>query len=374
MFDRKIRILSFQNAHNFGAVLQAFGLQQTLISMGFKDVKFLNYNPKYLRDRYNPLSSFNTKRSFRTIKDFLSFIANYPFFLISSYKRNKAFEGSISRLLIQTDRLISSEKDLENESFDVLICGSDQIWNTSLTGAFDRVFLGYGPYKNRGQIISYAPSTELSSLTDKRTEELAGLLSNFSYISVREIQVKEKLTKYLNRNIEVCVDPTILCGSEAFVKITAPRIIKEDYILVYAYDYRKDIIQRLIKSIPNNEKYRVEIIYLSAKGRKDVANNFIHSEIRIEEFLSYFKYASYIVTNSFHGLAFSLLYRKNFNVAYEEGKHIRCLSLLKQLDLESRFVKIQEPNWDTLAYDNINLKLQELRAQSLNYLKKAIGI
>ena len=85
----KIRILSFQNANNFGAVLQAYGLQQTILSMGYKDVKFINYNPKYLSERYNPFSKTRIL-SHMTLTGLIS----YFFFLISSLLRRRCFNYS----------------------------------------------------------------------------------------------------------------------------------------------------------------------------------------------------------------------------------------------------------------------------------------
>lgn len=369
---KKIRILSFQNAYNFGAVLQAYGLQQTLKSMGYNDVKFIRYNPRYLRDRYNPFikKHFNPKMSLRGI---IGWSLNVPFFLISRICRNHRIQSSIDNMLEQTDRLIVDEKGLEKEEVDVLICGSDQIWNTALTGNFDRVLLGKGHYKHLGYAATYAPSTELSALTDDKAKQLSGLLGSFKYISVRETQVKEKLGKYIDKEIQVCVDPTILCGAEAFYQVASPRIEKKDYIVVYAYNPKAPAILDLIKSIPDYNNYPVHIILLGAKNKSNFFDANIHAAITVQDFLSYIKYAKYVVTNSFHGLAFSLIFERNFNVAYCEGKYVRCLSLLQQLGLENRFVRDTEHcNWDTLDFAVINRTIAEIRNESHNYLKKVL--
>jgi hypothetical protein len=98
------------------------------------------------------------------------------------------------------------------------------------------------------------------------------------------------------------------------------------------------------------------------------------SELSIEEFLSYIKHASYVVTNSFHGLAFSLLFEKNFNVDYEPGKHIRCESLMNQINLTSRFVKdLKNIVWDEINYSDVNGRLAEIRNRSKDFLKMALG-
>ena len=372
-YSKKIRILSFQNAHNFGAVLQAYGLQQTILSLGYTDVKFINYNPKYLSDRYKPFSWKQLKPARISLKSIVGRIARVPFYFISTLKRNAAFDSSIKRLLIQTDAVKKNECDLSSEEYDVLVCGSDQIWNTALTGSFDPVFLGRGPYKKKGYCVSYAPSTELSSLTDENAKELASLVDDFKYISVRETPIQEKLQKYTNREISVCVDPTILCGTAAYNKIVDSKQVKKEYILVYAYDPFGKSVQDVIKTIPNWETYEVYSVLLGARGVKMFFNKKFLCELSIEKFLSYIKNASFVVTNSFHGLAFSLLFERNFNVVYEPGKQIRCVSLLEQIGLLNRFVKdSQTVLWNQIDYSNVNSQLEKIRNESKQFLTNAL--
>lgn len=371
-FCKKIRILSFQNAHNFGAVLQAYGLQQTILSMGYKDVKFLNYNPKYLSDRYNPFARRNIAFP-STLRGSIGWCAYYLPYMMSSISRNRKFNDSIKSMLIQTNKLILDKEGFGDEDADVLICGSDQIWNTALTGDFDPVYLGEGNYRSVGIVASYAPSTELSSLTEAMAERLCAQLSRFKYLSVRENPVKDRLQKYISEKIQVCVDPTILCGAKSYLDVASPRLETRDYIVVYAYDPNDSIIQDLIKTIPEYQNYSIHVILLGPKGLRETFRKNVHSAIKVQDFLSYIKYASYVVTNSFHGLAFSLLFEKNFNVAYCEGKHVRCLSLLQQIEMEERFVRNKNNiHWENLDYKQINQKLENVRKDSLNYLKKVL--
>lgn len=373
-YSKKIRILSFHNAHNFGAVLQAYGLQQTIRGLGYKDVKFLNYNPIYLKKRYNPFSSFSLSICNKSIKGIVGWILNYPFFVLSSIRRNRKFYGAINHLLIQTKNNIHNINDLKNESVDILICGSDQIWNTSLTGDFDPIFLGKGNYKQIEYAISYAPSTELSALTTEKAKKLAVQLDNFKYVSVRESPICSILQKYTQKDIKVCIDPTLLCGSEAFNAIASNRLIKEKYIIVYAYNPTDELILNAINYIPNKEEYKKHIILLSARGRKTFFNSSIHSEISVEDFLSYMKYASYVITNSFHGLAFSLLFEKNFYVTYAVGKEIRCKSLLKNLNLLDRFIQNKIAiSWEQPDFQEINKKIAQMRKSSLLFLQNSLN-
>ena len=370
--DKVIRLVSFQNAFNFGAVLQAFGLQQTIKSLDYNDVKFLNYTPKYLSDRYNPFTK-ELLFPYRTLKGFISWCIHYPFFLVSRLYRNLVFKRSIRDILDQTDYKIIENVNSYEENVDVLICGSDQIWNTAITGLYDPILLGMISFKHLGYVASYAASTEMSDLSEENVNKLKEYIQNFKYISVREAPVKDILQKYITNDISVCVDPTILCGRGAFDRIASPRIVKKDYIVVYAYDAYDPAILNLIHQIPDLKNYPIHIILLGAKTLHYFFDSKVHSAISVQDFLSYIKYAKYVVTNSFHGLAFSLLFGKNFNVAFCEGKHVRCLSLLQQLGLEERLVyNGNSCNWDVLNYDGINSKIDGIRKESLNYLKEVL--
>ena len=221
--------------------------------------------------------------------------------------------------------------------------------------------------------MSYAPSTELSSLTEDGIERLCSMLDGFKYISVREEPIKDVLQKHFSSEIKVCVDPTILCGADAYDRIASPRKEKKDYILIYAYDPNESLIKDMINSIPNSDKYKVHTILLESKNIHNFFDKSIHSGVILQDFLSYFKYASYIVTNSFHGLAFSLLFQKNFNVAYCKDKSTRCISLLHQLGLDSRLIQeVESVCWDEMKYDTINHKMENIRKESYNYLLNAI--
>lgn len=372
--NKKIRILSFQNAYNFGAVLQAYGLQQTLILHGYSDVKFINYNPKYLKCRYNPFIAERILPARYSVKCVIAHLIHYPIYCLSTLLRNRKFKSSISRLLVQTTVEIMNEDDLSGESCDVLVCGSDQIWNRKLTGVYDKIYFGFGNYHKIGTKISYAPSMELSSLDNEYMNQLVGYINNLDYISVREEPVRGILQNLGIDNISVCLDPTLLCGTKSFEKIKSRRLVKKDYILVYAYDPASNEIDRLIKSIPLYEKYEIHYIMFNQKGIKELAKGNFHSAISVEDFLSYFYYSSYVVTNSFHGLAFSILFEKIFNVIFADGIYVRCMSLLSQLSLLDRFIKKDDiPKWDTINYKQVNKDLEILRNKSLDFLLSSIN-
>ena len=369
--EDKVRIISYQNAQNYGAVLQAYGLQQVIKSLGFGDVLFINYNPDYLKNRYLVFPENWYKPRVWSFKNAIDFYSSMPFRVASRVIRNNAFNKSRARLLSQTEQQYRCLDDFVDVPCDYLVLGSDQIWSTWITGGPDPVFYGKGGYKGLKKRISYAPSSELSTFNNPDYIKIIGeYLSNIDCISVREKTVSKLLEEKLGISSEVCVDPTILSGRIHFDKIASDRKIKKDYILVYAYNNYSDFIQSLIKTVPGFEKYEIHYIsFGSSGGLKTLLGRKCHNESSVEEFVSLFKYASYVVTNSFHGLAFSLLFNRKFIIAYEEGKSSRCESLLQQIDASDKMVhQTSEVNWEKINFDHINERLEAIREESRQFL------
>lgn len=370
----KIRILSYQNAQNFGAVLQAYGLQQTLKSLGYTDISFINYNPNYLRKRYLVFPSKWYLPKEKGIRMIVSFYINLPFKLFNRWRRNYLFNNSRRRLLKQTSEIYNKFQDIHNIKCDALILGSDQIWSIWITGVPDPVYFGKGDYIGLKRTISYAPSTELSTFDNPDVvKTISEYIKGIDCLSVREESVREKLKDILGIEARVCVDPTILCGKERFDRIALERTIKNDYILVYSYNNGAKPIQDIIKTIPNINDYEIHYISFGCSGARETFSSNSHNEIGVEEFVTLFKYASYVVTNSFHGLVFALLYNTKFAVAYEAGKSARCESLLLQLGCKNKLIhSYDEIDWNSFDYKYINSKMEELRNQSKNFLLNSL--
>lgn len=366
----KVRIISFQNAQNYGAVLQAYGLQQVIKSLGYEDVLFINYNPDYLRNRYLVFSSKWYKPRERSVKHVICYYLNLPFMIMNRWKRNRMFNNSRKRLIAQTKKQYTCLEDFVNVPCDYLVLGSDQIWSTWITGDPDPVYYGKGDYKGIKKIISYAPSSELSTFSSPENRSMIKeFLKRIDCISVRENTICKLFEEKFEISSKVCVDPTILSGRAPFDKIATKRNIQRDYILIYSYSNYSELIQDLIKTVPEYEKYEIHYIAFGSSGLRSILDRKNHNEISVEEFVSLFKYASYIITNSFHGLAFSLLFNRKFSVAYEEGKSSRCESLLFQINTSDKLIRhAREMNWESFNFDMINEKLETIREDSKLFL------
>lgn len=219
----KIGIITFQCAHNYGAVLQAYGLKEYLKSLGYS-VNIINYRPHY---KVNTYRKFNprywlSRNPYKCIIRLFTEIIVKP----TRIKRWYAFEDFMNGYL----ELYPHSKDEDYSMFHTLILGSDQIWNPGLTGGnFDKVYFGGNAKCN---IISYAASSRFENLSKQQKSFFSDSLLKLKQISVRESSLAKLLQPLVNKEIITVVDPTLLAGKKIFDKIAVPPK-KEKYLLLY---------------------------------------------------------------------------------------------------------------------------------------------
>ena len=198
---KSVGIITFHNAHNCGALLQTFALQETLKCMGY-EVKIINYKDKEITRNYK-LIRYSRKNPFKTIK--------FLYESVKFYKINKqrydAFNNFINHNLRLT-KLYQNTKSLKEDfpKFDYYITGSDQVWNVKLIGrkAIDAYTLNFG--NNNIKRISYAASIGKSNIDKRYQEQYRKNISKLDYISVREETAKRVLEKIIDKPIEVVLD------------------------------------------------------------------------------------------------------------------------------------------------------------------------
>lgn len=314
----KIGILTFHSAHNYGAVLQAYALQKYLMSFNHT-VEFINYNNEKLLRVYK---WFEFKR-FKTL-NVTKFYTEFK--LLSPRKRRFVkFESFIDKYLYL------SPKNYDTKSYDVIIIGSDQVWNTDLTSGFDKMYWGNFVIKNECNLISYAASMQ-DEISESNKLQIKKLLGNFSGISVREDSIARNLAMLLGIDIPVVLDPTLLLSSNEWEQICANKIVRRPYLLFY--QVRKNEKAKLIAE-QIAENLNLEIVNLSAGIDLNNSPEFIDAGPL--DFVSLFKNASYVVCTSFHGTVFSIIFNVPFcSIILNDGKDNRVLSLLSKLNLVDR--------------------------------------
>ena len=206
----KIGIITFNSAHNYGAVLQAWALQEYLKSDGH-EVEIINYRlpaTDNLYKLYKPRNPFKRGKLNKAVHllQYLKKMKSEP----NKTRKYREFERFINHTL-NTTEAITKYPDLNKANFDydIMIAGSDQIWNGGLTkGVNPAYLLSFG--KEEIKRVSYAASIGRDEIPEVEHMLFSRYLRNFDYISVREEKAKEAISKLSDKEVSVVLDPTLL--------------------------------------------------------------------------------------------------------------------------------------------------------------------
>ena len=358
----KIGIITFHFPINYGAMIQAYAMQEHLRFMGHESY-IIDYAPEYHVKTYTEHLTwqwcFKGSRRYM-LKRILS-----KLFDGIRQKRNNNFH----EFLKKNFRLYPYRPDDDMSFFDCILLGSDQIWNQSITNnSFDGPYYGDG-FKCR--VFSYAASNRTKELNDTEKEMYKSKLNQLYAIGVREIQLQKLLQPLTDKKVYLNADPTILAYSNVYNKLNLSRPVKEKYVVVYELA-NHSMVQKIADTYAKKIGAKVIILVNDTSvlyGRKydQVANP--------EKFLAYIKNADCVVTTSFHGTALSIVFHKDF-YAVRQGTSadMRIESILSQVGLENRFVDMTySPLVNHIDYSNIEEKLNALRTSSQDYLEHAIS-
>lgn len=359
----KIGILTFHSAHNYGAVLQAYATKEYLKSLGH-EVNIIDYRPNYIKDVYKVKFAWNSRITKLPFDFIRQLILKYP-----KEKRFKKFELFIEEKL----EPLNSNSGIPTH-LNGYIIGSDQVWNPEITQEFDPVFFAnFGFEKQNKVYISYAASMETTSLNKAEADFFSHNLNRFDSISVREYELLSLLQPLSKKEIVKVLDPTFLLDSSKWIN-TAKNIDKNSkYVLVY--QVRQD--SRTLK-IANQIAKQLGAVVIQLVSQVSVSN-YIDSNVAHdaspEEFIGYIKNAACVVTTSFHGTAFAVIFQKDFYyVALNDGKNTRTSSLLNSINLQDRMIKVEsDPIFEEVDYSNSYKPLNEQIAESSTFLIKALS-
>lgn len=363
MKKKKIGILTLHNSYNYGALLQAFATYKFL-SKRYESV-FIDYQNKFEK-KYNKIFSYRKTLSLK--QNLLIYIKNT--FFRSFYWCSKSFNEFI-KSLPKTDKVIDS--DLLKYNFDIIISGSDQIWNPEIFGnIIDEKYLLN--FKTTAKKISYASSLGSYNIEEKNKNIFKKNLSKFSKISVRETYAKDKIEKIIDKDIKVVCDPTMLLSKKEWSLLIDKqnvKIPKEKYILVYLMSKFEDYEEIIVKYAKNNN---LKIAFVTFSNIKRNNIDYYFKGLNPLEFLYAIKNSEIVFTNSFHGTIFSLILNKEFYSLYFQKNPKRCENLLDKFDLSNRLVKNYEDILQSQDIDfcSINKKIEEISEDSKNWLINSI--
>ena len=319
----KIGVITFFNYSNFGAALQCYGLYKTLNEMGH-EVEYLDYTCPYIGNPFRPVHLKN-KGLFGYIYSTVGYICYLP--------RRKKFK-KFREMIPHTEPL--NEKTIGNngEKYDKYIAGSDQVWSAKLTNYDGAYFLDF--VKDNSKKYSYSASFGGSNIDETKAEWYKKLLGDFQSISVRENYGQELVERLSGKTSDIVLDPTLLLSEDEWLKVCDKKRVKGRYILVYQLGFSKQLIQA-VKEVAKLTGLQVIYIPFPLGG---LVKSKLSISIGPSEWLALFKNADYVITDSYHGIIFSIIFKRLFlGIVDGQHKNQRAISLLDMLGLQDRIAQ-----------------------------------
>jgi hypothetical protein len=314
----KINTLTFHGVINHGAVLQAYALQKYLLNNGYQS-QLINYQPWYfIKQVYRPAKGI--KKS------------------ILKYRRLLKFKGFTKQHLNVTNKLYFTATQFKNiNNCDAIVCGSDQIWNKAITNkALDPVFFLEGT--NGLKKIAYAASAGANRLSHENG--IKNLISNFDHIGVRENHLKEDLNNFdIDCNAQMVLDPTLLLCQTDYDEIASTSLVpKHKFIVSYEVCTDDTRIKYNEFVIRLKELLKLPVYHIGDKPIEAADENILN--ISPSDWVGFIKEADFVVTNSFHGSAFAINFRKPlFMLSHLDGeRNARPLNFLRSIKMETCFI------------------------------------
>lgn len=349
--DMRIGILTFHNADNYGAVLQCYALQETLKTLCPDDeVCVVDYR--------NPA----IEKSYRVLGLRRSIPGSITQFLYAPAQMKKRRQFSTFR------RKFLSVGSSHLNDYNAIFYGSDQIWNPELTET-DFVYFG----KNfNGIKIAYGAS---DGGEIKITEELKKMLDDFSSVSCRERSLSEKVSEIMGQIIPAVCDPVFLLPKDEWLKI-AEKPCEQNYILAYKISENFDFDDEVERTASRLGKKAVQIVYIKSLRKFFCKKQHLAEGISVERFLGYIASADLVITTSFHGTAFSIIFERPFYVLKLKKRSERITDLLETLSLSERYVeRIAEESYGMQSYpEDYKLKFNLYVDKGKLFLKEALDV
>lgn len=364
----KIGILTFHFAHNYGAMLQSYALCSILLKQHnayIIDYRlpyiYKNFEAQSLKDVYRIYTSTNSR-----MISILKTLKNYYKYKFKS-KKWLRFEAFLNEELRTTNRIYNII-EINSLKFDAIIFGSDQIWNEHLTGGYAPIYFGVGLDVKKK--IAYAASNGRDTIPQDNINDFFSLSKNYSKIGVREKGLSAFLNKQGLKNFFVS-DPVFFLSKEQWSQIASyPR--NKNYLLVYSFDEVPGFFAYAMNLAKKLNKQMVCLLHRKKRLPKNVTQVLDSGP---KEFIGYFCNADYILTTSFHGTAFAIIFNKQFCVLPPHNTSERINSLLQILNLNNRIINDVEnlPNFEKINYSEVNKKLETYKNESLTFLYNSLN-
>ena len=379
----KIGIVSYNinsELHNYGAALHSWAFQQYLRKQGVDSV-IIDYFPKAIEDWNLKFPVLHRNRPW-SLKYFVRDVVNWGGIgLINNYRKWKKIERFFANHSKKTlkkyhQNELLSITEIEGNRFDVFVCESDVIWKIGPNSRFDDVFLLKMPCAEGCIKIAYAPSLSSKGFSIEQLAYFKDAVEEFKAISVREKQSADYLSQVLKREIEWVLDPTLLLNEKDYMPIIkAPQ--ERGYLLVY--NCMSDDLRMIREAKRLAKLLGKDLIEVSNYNMNRWVFCFSHkvkTAIGIEEFLGYVKNADFVICNAFHGMCFSVVFKKQFFLFQRDESDFRMQNITDALGLQMRLVsptiKRIPSEYHEIDYNMVYSRLEEHRKRSYNFINNNI--
>lgn len=363
--NKKVGIITLFNCYNYGAVLQAYATYKYIKKLGYNDVEMINYENVYEAKAKKTLPFIFSGNLKDKIKKFIQYII-----FGKNRKLKKAFKN-FKKELKTTKYKYHNIDELRNTNYDILISGSDQIWNPTIFGKLDKVYLL--EFSETAKKISIASSAGSYKFLPEEKEEIIKSLKKYEGVSVREESLKKQFENEIP-NIFVSTDPTLLLSEEEWYKnLKSTNRYNEknsEYVLIYIVDANLKTYLPEIRILKEKIKKEFWFITPYTYKMKYIDRNIVKATPN--DFISLFRYANMIITNSFHGVIFSSNFNKKF-IALENHKNpTRVEDYLTRIGIPEIIVR-NENDAEEIKIGNLNNDYHKKIIEIVDETKKWIG-
>jgi len=365
----KIGILTYHRAENYGALLQAYATKSYLESLGH-DVSFVDYWPQYHIDYFKLFSWRRFLAGSIHVK--MAMLTGIIVWGIPRLRRKRQLQRFMQQRLGLNPQPQYTDMDDKTERYDAVIYGSDQIWRKQHLGGveFDDWYFGSDNVRTERK-IAYAASMGKLETTEKDDGYVKRMMRNFSNIAVRETSLQDYLYQ-LDVSSTIVADPVFLLTKDQWLQVAEPFEKSKEYILFYNLLNTSEST-RFAKAL--SKQTGLPVIEVTKRlSLLHIGSHYIRTA-SVERFLGLLAGARYVVSNSFHGVAFSLIFGKQFWAVGMGEKAGRVISLLASAGISQRYVETAFQHIllkDTINYENVNVRIKGLVASSKEFLNASI--
>lgn len=371
MEKSRVGVITFHCADNYGAMLQAYGLKHYLCKKGI-ETDIVRYEPIFMTGRhwwipYFPQNGivrclwYSANGWIRNLRMGEAFWARKR--NMDSFRKNFLVEKKQKKIFFLNQ--------FKNLSYSCYIVGSDQIWNPGITCGLRKAYFGTFKNQHKRKIVAYAASLGGASLESRYDREFSELIKYVDAVSVREREAVPYVQSLYKGAVTTVLDPVMLLDREDWYKIEH-KPDREGYILVYMTE-RNDNLIGYAKSLSEHKKIPIlELRVVSGVTDKDFLIDYSAGPA---EFLGYIHKADYVVTNSLHGVAFSIIYQKKFMVFQHTKLGARISNLLSIHGLEHRIYERDSHSdiEDVIDWESVRKCTKDNVKMSEEFLVKHVG-